>query len=269
MRVSPERDDDVPERHDRALLLFGSKRDAVLGLSEVQRYGADSFGDPDYVSVYGMRPAEWYARGIRLLGRSAVECTRDGLAQVIARDIAATARSVQSSEAPVVIDPFAGSGNTLYWIQRGLPGSRGIGFEVDAGVYRLTKRNLALIGAPTDVANVDYAVGLSSVTAPDGLVIVFVAPPWGDALDPARGLDLRRTQPPVGDIIDMAANRFPGTPLLFAIQVFERIEPSSLADASARCEWTLHQRYDLNETGQNHGLLLGTRGWIPAPEADR
>ena len=269
MDVSPERDGDLRERYDRALLLLGSKRDAVLGLSEVQRYGADSFGDPDYVSVYGMRPAEWYARGVRLLGRTAVECTRDGLAQAIARDIATTARSVRSSEAPIVVDPFVGSGNTLYWIHRGLPGSRGLGFEVDAGVYQLTKQNLALIEASIDIANVDYEAGLSSVTAPDGLMVVFVAPPWGDALDPIRGLDLRRTQPPVADILDMVANRFPDTPQLFAIQVFERIEPSSLADASSRCDWTLHQRYDLNETGQNHGLLLGTRGWIPAPGADR
>lgn len=35
---------------------------------EVQRYGTDSFGDPDYVSIFGMRPRDWHARGIRLLG---------------------------------------------------------------------------------------------------------------------------------------------------------------------------------------------------------
>ena len=27
----------------------------------MQRYGRDSYGDIDYVSVYGMRPADWYA----------------------------------------------------------------------------------------------------------------------------------------------------------------------------------------------------------------
>ncbi len=148
-----------------------------------------------------------------------------------------------------------------------VPGSRGLGFELDPGVYQLTKRNLALIGAPIDVANVDFAAGLSSVVAPDGQVIVFVAPPWGDALDPVRGLDLRRTQPPVADILDMVADRFPNTPLLFAIQVFERIEPSSVADASSRSASSLTCGH-LNAAVQSHGLLLGTRAWIPAP-ADR
>jgi hypothetical protein len=48
--------------------------------SEVPRYfGSDSYGDPDYVSLCGMRPADWYSEGVRLLGRTAVECTRDGI----------------------------------------------------------------------------------------------------------------------------------------------------------------------------------------------
>jgi len=57
--------------HDRALLLHGRLRNEVLTLSEVQRYGSDSFSDPDYVRLYGMTPPQWYARGIRLLGRTA------------------------------------------------------------------------------------------------------------------------------------------------------------------------------------------------------
>jgi len=68
------------ERYDRHLLLLGPKRYQVLELWEVERYGADSFGDPDYVALFGMRPAEWLAQGIRLLGRTAVECMRDALA---------------------------------------------------------------------------------------------------------------------------------------------------------------------------------------------
>ena len=75
------------ERYDRRLLL-GPKRHQVLEQWEVERYGADSFGDPDYVAIFGMRPAEWHARGACLLGRTAVECTRDALADAIGRDIA-------------------------------------------------------------------------------------------------------------------------------------------------------------------------------------
>ena len=53
--------------YDRGLLLHGPKRNEVLTLGEVQQYGIDSFADPDYISLYGMTPTEWYARGIRLL----------------------------------------------------------------------------------------------------------------------------------------------------------------------------------------------------------
>jgi len=97
-------------RYDRQLLL-GPKRDEILTLDEVRRYGQDSFGDPDYVCVYGLRPGEWYARGVRLLGRTAVECTRDPLARRMARDIAAVAGTAGAA-ARLALDLFAGSGNT-------------------------------------------------------------------------------------------------------------------------------------------------------------
>jgi hypothetical protein len=43
-------------RYDRAYLLGDAKRNQVLTLEEVERYGAESFGDPDYVAVYGLKP---------------------------------------------------------------------------------------------------------------------------------------------------------------------------------------------------------------------
>jgi hypothetical protein len=46
----------VSATYDRQHLLLGPKRNAVLELWEVHRYGTDSYGDPDYVSVYGRRP---------------------------------------------------------------------------------------------------------------------------------------------------------------------------------------------------------------------
>ena len=118
--------------YDRALLLYGSKRDEVLTLDEVQRYGLDSFADPDYVRIYGMTPAEWYARGIRLLGRTAVECTRDRLGDRIGRDIADLAKRLPEQTQFSVIDPFAGSCNTLYWTLRHVPNAEGVAFEVEA-----------------------------------------------------------------------------------------------------------------------------------------
>lgn len=259
--------DDASVVFGRQLLLFGAKREAVLELPEVQRYGADSFGAPDHVSLYGMAPADWYRRGIRLLGGTAVECTSDRLAIAIAKDMAALADSAPARAIGLVIDPFVGSGNTLFWIQRQWPGSRGLGFELDPAVFRLTKQNLASLRVPIDIENVDFATGLARVTPPpEQLVVVFIAPPWGDALDAADGLDLCRTQPPVAEIVDLLISRFPANPLLLAVQLYETTQPSSLEELTARCEWSATRLYDLFDAGQNHGVLLGTRGWAVPPD---
>src|SRR5262249_14440282 len=68
------------QAYDRWFLL-GEKRNELLTLREVQQYGRDTFGDPDHVSIYGLKPHEWYARGVRILGRTAVECTPGRLAR--------------------------------------------------------------------------------------------------------------------------------------------------------------------------------------------
>ena len=68
MKESRQASDEPP--YDRALLLHGKKRNKVLTLEEVQRYGNDSFSDPDYIRLYGMTPPQWYARGIRSTSRS-------------------------------------------------------------------------------------------------------------------------------------------------------------------------------------------------------
>lgn len=249
--------------YDRQLLLLGPKRNSVLDLSEIQRYGSDSYGNADYVSIYGLRPVDWYAKGIRLLGRTAVECTRDNLADAIGKDVAAVANTVATKER-LVIDPFAGSGNTLYWMLRHLPGARGIGFEMDAAVFQLTSQNLSNLRLPVKVLNTDYLAGLAQVSAnAEPLVVVFVAPPWGDALSPAAGLDLRRTTPPITDIVDLLARTFKPKRLLCAIQVYETINQSSLAETTARFDWSALRIYNLNSPGQNHGILLGTKGWRP------
>jgi hypothetical protein len=245
--------------YDRQLLLNGPKRNSTLALWEVQRYGTDSYADPDYVSIYGLRPAEWYSRGIRILGRTAVECTRDSLADAIGTKIAAAASAATSTGAVVVIDPFAGSGNTLYWIMRHLSGARGVGFELDDVVFELTRQNLSMLELPIEVLHSECSLGLAAITvATDELVVAFLAPPWGEALSASTGLDLRRTTPPVVDIVDSLVDRFDGR-LLCAIQVHERVEPASLAEVEARFDWSELLVFDLSAQGDNHGILLAGR----------
>ena len=256
--------------YDRWFLL-GEKRNEQLRLPEVRQYGRDSFGDPDYVSIYGLRPADWYARGVRILGRTAVECTRDRLADLIGRDVAAIARTASNVAGSVVADLFAGSGNTLHWIKQHVDARLGVGFELDEAVFALARKNVSILGLGIELINESYDSGLSGLTiADDELLIVFVAPPWGRALDEISGLDLRHTIPPVADVIDHMIAVFEGHRMLFATQVYERINPDCLAEVTKQLQWSQLKVYDINAPGENHGLLLGTRGWIydPSRNAD-
>ena len=252
--------------YDRQLLLLGPKRNAILELAEIERYGRESYGDPDYVSIYGMRPAEWYAMGVRLLGRTAVECTRDALGHVIAREVATVAASA-SERGVLVLDPFAGSGNTLYWLLRHLPGARGEGFEVDGDVFALTQKNLATLGRDIHVQHADYRSGLAGIAAGERLVVAFIAPPWGHALHPSSGLDLRRTEPPIAEVVDLLGEHWRSNRLLVAVQVFEKVDEDSLAEVRARFAWSALRLSSLNAPGSNHGILMGTMGWRPREEA--
>lgn len=209
-------------------------------------------------------PPQWYARGIRLLGRTAVECTRDPLADRIGRDIAAVAAALPPQTECVVVDLFAGSCNTLYWILKHVPRSRGIGYELDPQVHDLTRRNIAGLDRTIELRQGDYWSRLDAHDLRrDQAIIVFVAPLWGTALDEVTGLDLRRTEPPITGIIARVETAHPDRRLLFAIQVYEKVNAESLSELEAKLDWSTLKIYDLNDTGRNHGILLGTRGWQP------
>jgi 16S rRNA G966 N2-methylase RsmD len=254
------------QAYDRRFLL-GEKRNELLALAEVQQYGHDTFGDPDHVSIYGLKPHEWYARGVRILGRTAVECTPDRLADLIGRDVAAVARAAPAAP-PMVVDLFAGSGNTLSWIQRHTGARQAIGFELDDRVFELARQNLRLAGLSLDLRHDSYRRGLRALGPPgEDLVIVFVSPPWGQALSQGSGLDLRRTQPPVSEAVDVTTAAIGHHPLLFAIHVYETVDPASLGELTARFGWSAMKVYDLNPPGRNPGLLLATWGWWPYPAA--
>src|SRR5258708_13264591 len=102
-----------------------------------------------------MAPNVWYGRGIQLLGRTAVECTRDSLASRIGADIANIAAKLSQAAHFTVIDPFAGSCNTLYWILRHVPNSQGMACEFDRQVYELTKPNIPRLDRTIDLQHDD------------------------------------------------------------------------------------------------------------------
>lgn len=250
--------------YHRALLLHGSKRNKILTLREVRQYGSDSFGDPDYVQLYSMKPAQWYTRGVRLLGRTTVECTRDSLADRIGRDVANVAASLPAHTRFTAIDPFAGSCNTLYWILRHIPHSVGIAFEADPQVCGLTRRNVKELNLAIVLIQGNYELLMDSQAVPgDHAIIVFVAPPWGTALDEVSGLDLRRTMPPITDIIGRIRREYFDHKILFATQIYEKLNPQSLVELRTTLDWSETRVYDLDVAGRNHGILIGTCGWKP------
>ena len=95
------------------------------------------------------------------------------------------------------------------------------------------------------------------------MLIFFIAPPWGRALDEVAGLDLRCTTPPVTDIIGYITRTYPNQRVLLTTQVYEKLNPTSLGDIQTLLDWSELRVYDLNDAGKNHGILLGTNGWKP------
>jgi hypothetical protein len=60
---------DESRKYDRDFLLSPTKRNEIVELWEVEKYGRDCFNDPDHVHLYGLPPKTWYERGVRILER--------------------------------------------------------------------------------------------------------------------------------------------------------------------------------------------------------
>jgi hypothetical protein len=248
--------------YDRDFLLSPEKRNQVMALWEIRKYGLDYFGDPEYLHLYGMPPVEWYRRGIRLLARTAVECVRDTLGDLIGQEILRFLQSSSMETPLVVIDPFAGSGNSLYWILQHLRYASGLAFEVDPLIYAMSTRNISSLHAPIELLHGDFRVLLPTFAfSPTHRLIVFVSPPWGSALNPVSGLDLRRTQPPVPEVIEFIDGLYRDIAILFAIQVRQPLDTGSLAELARQFDWSELHIYDINSERMKPGVLLGSRRW--------
>src|SRR5262249_56430117 len=73
--------------------------------------------------------------------------------------------------------------NGLSAILRHLPGEKAIVLECDPAVFDLTTRNIAHLSAPIELVPGSYKDLVGSRRPPaDQLIVVFLGPPWGDAL---------------------------------------------------------------------------------------
>jgi 16S rRNA G966 N2-methylase RsmD len=256
--------DGLGRKYDRDFLLSAEKRNQLMELWEVEKYGRDCFNDPDHVHLYDMAPNAWYARGVRILARTCLEAVKDPLGNKIGQDIADVV-ALTSGKRPIgVVDPFAGSCNGLYSIVRHLPGSKGIGFEIELTVFDLTTRNIAHLKAPIELVHGSYKNLIASKKHPaDHLVVVFLAPPWGDALQPTTGLHLDRTKPPILEIVHDFEQVYGSQPVLYVTEVHEVNEPVALKAVKTAFDWSDLRIYDVNVPGLEHGILLGARRWTP------
>jgi hypothetical protein len=250
------------QKYDRDFLLSPEKRNQLIELWEVEKYGRDCFDDSDHVHLYGMTPKQWYERGVRILARTCLEAVKDSLGDKIGNEIAELVAPAVGNRPIGVVDPFAGSCNGLYAILRHLPGAKGIGFEVEPAVFGLTTRNIAHLNAPIDLVRGSYKDLVKFIKYPtDHLVVVFVAPPWGDALHPVTGLHLDRTKPPILEIVRDFERVYDHQPVLYVTEVHEINEPIALKAVEAAFDWSDLRIYDVNAPGLQHGILLGTRRW--------
>jgi hypothetical protein len=233
-----------------------------MELWEVEKYGSDCFGDPDHVHLYGMPPKDWYDCGVRILARTCLEAVKDPLGNKIGKDIAEAVMRTSDKRPIGVVDPFAGSCNGLYAILRHLPGSKGIGFEVEPVVFDLTTRNIAHLTAPIELVHGSCKNLVAAKKHPaDHRLVVFLAPPWGDALDPVTGLHLDRTKPPILEIVRDFEQVYGSQPVLYVIEIHEVNEPTALKAVETAFDRSDLRIYDVNVPGLQHGILLGTRRW--------
>ncbi|EHK42216.1 hypothetical protein TRIATDRAFT_312727 [Trichoderma atroviride IMI 206040] len=115
--------------------------------------------------------------------------------------------------------------------------------DLDPGVYKSTKHNLALLGVSSQATSAGFSFTLSLtdycnllasrslMNHPSDLYIIKL--PWGSAASPER-LDLTKTCPPVQEIMAEIKHQRAGVPCYFALQALRNIINNSLEVAMAR-----------------------------------
>ncbi|WP_171164259.1 hypothetical protein [Streptomyces sp. I05A-00742] len=212
--------------------LLGDLRTTVLTGEQLCEAGRLVHGRPEGLSLYGIPATEMQSEGIRLLGRTAVECCADAHAAEVADVLAALhAFSPPGGEDPLLVDLFCGSGNFSHHLGVRL-GITVDAAELDPAVHAATSHNLGRVGADVRLHLGDYRDLLGRLPARSMRDTYFIDPPW-PASTPA-GLDLTRTSPPVPDILDDIRRSRDGLPCLIAIKASDRIAHDSLRLAFAK-----------------------------------
>ena len=220
----------------RKRLLTPPLNNRRLTFREVRGAGWDLADNPNDLSIYGMKPIVWYPLGMRILGRSAVELTRDLHAKFVATEIARTLAE-KGFRISDVIDPFAGSGNLLFHMLRATRASHGVGLDLGE-VLDLTRHNFTRLRwtgrlgfTRVSLHKQDWSHCVDYLKGRPALVMV--SPPWGPALD-AAGLDLRMTAPPVMEVLERLSQSAQGSPTFAMVQTYPQMIEASVREITQR-----------------------------------
>lgn len=213
----------------RNAMLFSEKKDHVLSLDEILNVEKLFYETENVLSLFGMTPQKFYEKGIRILGRTSIECTVDSHAMQIA-DIVKNVRMKHFPHIkPVVIDLFAGSGNLLFHIATALDAQKAIGIEKQQSLYDLTKKNFEIINFKCQMHCGDSLNKLQLLQIPETTPIaVILDPPWGVDFDLEKGLDLLKTEPSIDHLISAVKQEFNSHRVYFFIKIYEKMVKESL-----------------------------------------
>lgn len=197
----------APSRYWKARkkLLSSDLMERQLSFLEVMRIGKSLHNRWNALMLYGMKPIEWYFSGIRILGRTSIEAHPDRSANRIGERTAQVFGQHGHSVVDL-IDPFLGSGNLTYHINRHHNPQRIVACEINRAISSLTTKSLQMLKKRGKLGDVEIVVINDDWTKALGYVrdvptLVILAPPWGAAYEDA-GLDLRKTAPPIPELID-------------------------------------------------------------------
>lgn len=216
-------------------------------VQQLRMAGRLLYGQDSLFQLYGLSIEELVTRGFIISPRTMTECTIDAHVECLLRCVADIVGSSAEPSGfngarPVVYDLFCGSGNISYHIGRHL--NRPVfASDLDPGVYKATKHNLALLEAPTYSTGAGFSFALSLTDYRNTLDcqplmhypsdLCIIEPPWGSAASP-DGLDLTKTTPPVQEIMAEIERRRAGVPCYVVLKALRNITNNSLEVAMAK-----------------------------------
>lgn len=214
--------------------LLGAARTRVLTGDELVQAGRLIYGRPEELSVYGVPAPQMAGRGLRLLGRTTIECSVDGHCVDFAEALAARLDDEPQMTPGFVADLFCGSGNFGWHLGKRL-GLPVFAAELDPAVYAATRHNFQVMGINVHLSHTDYRDLLEKLPSHRPGDIYVVEPPWSDALT-ERGLNLEATSPPVPEILAAIQASRTSQPFLIVVQtIIIKSSDQITHESLARC----------------------------------